>query len=212
MSETTKERAKRLSQWFTPGPLATKIAQWSRVDGLRIIEPAAGAGALVSAFAAAGAASIVAVEIDPRLAVALRRRIDARGGVLSAIEAARIAVLSADFLKLRLGQLRTADLVGHNPPYEDGADGRFIGRSTLFAPRGVALVRVNALVGLKHYVDAWRRVRVTRIAYLVRRPEFEGLLANRGPRSDFCVVEYVEHGSPWMDGRCTVEHWPESWQ
>ena len=140
------------------------------------------------------------------LARDLRSRINARARCA-------ISVLCADFLALRLGgQLRTADLVGHNPPYEGGADGRFIGRSTLFAPRGVALVRVNALVGLAHYVDAWRRVRVTRLAYLVKRPAFEGLLARKGPRSDFAVVEYVEPGSAWMEGRCTVEHWPESWQ
>lgn len=68
-----------LSQWFTPAALADRIAEeWGPWAGLRVLEPAAGDGALVAPLAARGAL-VEAFEIDERWAARIAGRVEAYG-------------------------------------------------------------------------------------------------------------------------------------
>lgn len=163
-----------------------------------MLEPAAGKGALAYACKSAGAARVQCIEIDPRY-VAL-------------LEVLGFEVIAGDFLATRLGE-RTmlADVVVMNSPYEKNADGRFLRRALLFAPRVVALVRVNALNGLGHYLSVWSHATIRRLVFLVRRPPFESVVSNGNPRSDFAVVEIVCGECVYAEGEALIEHWSDEW-
>lgn len=194
------DRAKRLSQYFTPPKLARKIAAWSRVEGLRVLEPSAGGGALAVALRDAGA-DVLCAEIDPRYSAPLV----ARDG---------FTVACGSFLEMTpRGTFGRFDAVIQNPPYESGLDGEFMAHALLFAPRVVALVRLAALVGKGRHASLWSVARITRLALCVSRPSFTGELAGDGAKSDFCVVEFVRGGSVDLDatGPQTIEHWDEDW-
>ena len=187
------DRVGLLSQWFTPPLLARKVAEWARLDGLDVLEPSAGGGALVRAAVECGARSVQTCEIDPRHA--------------AAIAGCRLG----SFLDARPSDFAPVDLALMNPPYEDGVDGDFLAHALEFAPRVVALIRLNALVGLGRYESVWRSSRITRIAFCVRRPPFESDLATGGAKSDFVVVEYAREDSRYSLCEQTIEHWPEAW-
>ena len=59
-------------------------------------------------------------------------------------------------------------------------------------PRVVALVRAQAVWGKDRFHDVFRWSRLTKVAVLVRRPNFyrpDGQLHGGGARHDFCVIE-----------------------
>jgi len=191
------DRAKRLSQYFTPPRLAERIAEWADVRGRRVLEPSAGGGALRRACLAAGAFRVDAVELDPRY--------------VAALEAENLGrVTPGSFLDLRPGDIMPADLVVQNPPYENGLDGEFLAHAIQFAPRVVALVRLATLAGATRGAELWACVEVTRIVILSTRPRFEGELAAGGAKSDFVVVEFQAR----RQGRrplVELEHWSGAW-
>ncbi|MFA7295687.1 MAG: hypothetical protein WC211_00705 [Dehalococcoidia bacterium] len=196
------DRAKRLSQYFTPPRLAARIAEWAGVRGLRVLEPSAGGGALRRACIDAGAEDVDCVEIDPRYIDSLR---DERLGL----------VLSGSFLDLRPSDwpdyVTGWDVGVLNPPYEKGLDGAFLAHVLLFAPRAVALVRLAALAGKDRGADLWEHVEITRLVILSTRPEFEGELAAGGAKSDFVVVEYQRRDPSRPRPLVAVEHWAGAW-
>jgi len=206
------ERARRLSQYFTPARLANRIAAWADLRGRRVLEPSAGGGALRRAALEAGAFRVDCVELDPRFVESLELE-----------ELGR--VYAGSFLDLRPIDLMPADVVLLNPPYEDGLDGLFLAHALEFAPRAVALVRLAALAGKDRGAALWANVQITRIAILSSRPEFEGELAAGGAKSDFVVVEYqrrsaradlgasVPLGVPLGAAAALVvlEHWAGAW-
>jgi predicted RNA methylase len=99
-------------QFFTPAAVADQLVLRVGVVGAdHVLEPSAGAGALVAAVARQHSAAVItAVEQDPRLVAKLR----AEWGT-------RAIVDEADFLSWRPG-MRPIDRVVMNPPFSRGQD------------------------------------------------------------------------------------------
>lgn len=179
-------RQRELSQWWTPPDIAARLVELA-VDGLRfpaVLEPSAGSGVLVDAvLAARPMASITAVELDPAWAARLRER-----------HGDGVRLVEGDFLSATLAP---AAVVVMNPPYENGLDGRFIERAMELAPRVVALLRLNALVGQERHERVWSRIgrgwHLDHVAYLARRPQFLAAgEATDGAKSDFVAVRLTQ--------------------
>ncbi len=102
------DKKKTLEQFFTPEAVADRLIQAAEVaDGLDVLEPSAGAGALIHAVRrVAPAANITAAEIDPEL----------EAGLL-ALNVAEVVI--GDFATLDIGRF---DRVVMNPPFSNGAD------------------------------------------------------------------------------------------
>jgi SAM-dependent methyltransferase len=115
----------------TPQDVARKMAELADFWPIqRILEPSAGTGNLIEAFAGKGR-SIVAVEINPVLADGLRRRwpgIDTR---------------CADFLECN-GDLGTFDRIVMNPPFDHGSDIKHVEHACKFLKPGGRLVAIVA--------------------------------------------------------------------
>lgn len=180
------DRAKALSQWFTPRDLAQRIAYTSvcpRYDeAWRILEPSAGDGALVHAARdASSRATVDAYDIDPALCE-------------------RHGWTHADYLTNPAPE-RLYDLALMNPPYEGGLDAAFVGKAMDESTRVVALVRSAFMHGAARHRSIWSRVEsgewsLVGVSYLVGRPSF--LLAggeSGSPLSDFIVIQ-LRRGGP----------------
>lgn len=179
-------RQRELSQWWTPPDIAARLVELA-MDGLRfpaVIEPSAGSGVLVDAvLAVRPMASITAVELDPAWAARLRER-----------HGDGVRLVDGDFLS---ASLAPAAVVVMNPPYENGLDGRFLERAMELAPRVVALLRLNALVGQERHERVWSRIgrvwHLDHVAYLARRPQFLAAgEATDGAKSDFVAVRLTQ--------------------
>lgn len=175
----TIERNKALSQWFTPATLANKIAFEMVPRGSLILEPTAGDGSLVRALASQQC-TVIANEIDTRYAADLA-------------DSGAALVVHQDFIwppsRVVLG-MYPYDLAVMNPPYEKGADGRFVAEALTYAPRVIAIVRTAILNGTGHYRDLWSKCHLHGLAILTRRPQFGAFGSDgRGARSDFCVID-----------------------
>jgi predicted RNA methylase len=180
-----RERQRALSQWWTPPDLARRVAKLA-VDGLRfpaVIEPSAGSGVLARAVLdERPLAHLVAVELDPTWAMRLR-------GTFG-----QASIVEGDFLTMPLEQ---AAVVVMNPPYEGGLDGAFLERAMELAPRVVALLRLNALVGQERHDRVWSRMgrgwHLDVVAYCARRPVFLAAgEATDGAKSDFVAVRLMQ--------------------
>lgn len=93
--------------FYTPGPLASKVAKMADlIAGDTILEPSAGNGNLIRAAISQGVfqSDVVAVEIDPEKAKALKYR-----------------TICADFMTCN-GELGTFDKILMNPPFTGGQD------------------------------------------------------------------------------------------
>lgn len=184
------DRQRALAQWWTPPELARRLAEFA-LQGTRfprVLDPAAGAGALLDAiFNERPMAQVTAVEVDPRWAAELRQQRLARGWTNDVVEADYLTTPMADY-----------DVVVMNPPYEGGRDAEFLERAMLHAPRIAALLRVNALTGLYRHERVWSRIgidwQMTGLAYCARRPQFLAAgVAVGSAESDFCAVR-LERG------------------
>lgn len=164
--------------WFTPPALADYVVGWAGIRPYdRVLEPSAGNGAL-------------AIEIKKRL----------YGGTLVMVEtlAPCVSLLrSMDLGEVLWGDFLTTEklkddfsLVIMNPPYDDGLDTKHLVRALEFAPRVVALLRLNALSGLERYEKIWGQHSLRRLAFLARRPRFSSPSGASGsPRHDFIIVD-----------------------
>lgn len=189
-------------QWWTPPELARSVVEWARVNvGMRVLEPAAGTGALLDPLTPLlehRSIDVVAYELDAQVAVELR----ARHGVY-------VEIRERDFLAdLSPGRF---DVVVMNAPYEDDRDLAFAQRALEVAPRVVAIVRDAFPYSLARQA-LWRWAQLERLVFLGRRPRFGGRYAARstGPESDFMVVELTRRTSPRAAheaDRPTVEWW-----
>ena len=186
--ELERAKALGLSQWFTRPEEATRLAELAfegltaRDAPVRVLEPAAGAGALLRALPeACGAHTVttIAYDVDP-----------AWEDTLTAIAD---EVVIGDFLEeADAGVEPRADVVITNPPYENGLDGRFLEAAMRLADRVVALVRLNALVGQDRVERVWSQVEegswvLSVLELLALRPGFEGP-GDMGARSDYVIV------------------------
>lgn len=181
MNHLTK-RQKLLAQWFTPPRLADRL--WNRMDpvrGLRVLEPAAGRGALIRPmFGRFAPRRVVAYEIDARLAPELRR------------VGPRVEVRIGDFLKAK--NPGSFDLAVMNPPYEDDRDVAFLTRALEVAPRVIGIFRSDFLHGVDRWNEVWRHVDIVQAACLVGRPRFSE--SPGVPMSDFVALHVRRRRGP----------------
>jgi hypothetical protein len=201
-------RRAALSQWFTPQPIAKRMAEWAGDIGGVVLEPSFGSGALIDAWiercegTAAPSyhptARIDAVELDPRWAdlVAYGPSVHTSCG---------------DYLARPAPSTRYA-LGLTNPPYEGGLDGLFLAKLMDECDRVIALVRLAALAGGARHEAVWSRVErnvdgwwMPGLAVFSSRPVFEGPESASGSaKSDFVCVKLSRIGEP---GRTAVEWW-----
>lgn len=173
------------SMWFTPCDLATRMANWAGCSSMRVLEPSAGGGALAKALRTRGA-HVACIERDPGLAASLR--------------ADGFPTACGDFLSV---EPKPFDLVVINPPYENNADVEHVLHSLEFAPRVIALVRLNFLTGQARRKLLWSKHQPGRIAFLSGRPRFSGEV-NGSPKHDFVVVD-INRGL--VDAVAELEWW-----
>ncbi len=181
-------RQKALSQWDTPAWLAELMVELAgaalddasrRAYSLRVLEPSAGLGRLIAPVRArCPGARITAYELDPMR--------------VAHLETMRVAdrVIEGDFLASEPDAHYHIAIT--NPPYEDGADGRFVERCMAVSDRVIALLRTNALHGSERFERVWSQVdrgpwRLRALRYLRSRPQFDG--GDGSPMSDFVCVD-----------------------
>lgn len=177
-----EHREVKLSQWFTPADVATRMVESARlIRNARVLEPSAGHGALVSAVLQSMlSARVDAVEIDPDVAA----RIATDG---------RVRLEVCDYLT-RAAPAEPYDIAVMNPPYEGGLDGLFIEKAMRECLRVIALIRIAALCGKDRYERVWRHVesgewRCVGIHPFVSRPSFLAAgESSESAKSDFVVV------------------------
>ncbi len=198
-------RQKLLSQWHTPDATAQKLANWcgSPPVAWRILEPSAGAGALVNAsLRVIRGPHIDAVEIDPVYADKLRARFADE----------RVSVECCDYLG-RAAPESPYDLCIANPPYEGGLDGAFLSKCMDESKRVVALVRLTTLAGKERHRSVWSRIECgewsfTGLAVFASRPVF--LAAGDdvgGGKTDFAAVKLSRTYGDRQERETAVEWW-----
>ena len=185
-------RDRACSQWFTPSDLSRQIIAWSGVrPGMRVLEPSAGDGSLVSPLLDVPCL-VTAVEADRALISSLvglraRRHFELR---------------NFDFLQL--ADLGAFDVAVMNPPYEDGQDLAHVLHAIEYAPRVVALLRLVFLSGQERGSSLWAKHTLRRLAVLSSRPLFRGD-GNSGAKSDFAVFDIARGRS--NQGTVEMEWW-----
>jgi predicted RNA methylase len=203
-----------LSQWYTPPKLARMIVEWTLrsyatsdprhwgqiSDYLRILEPAAGRGALILDIPEQH--SVVAYDVD-------QRNID------------YLMTLSSSWASCpctcepRLRDFLSDPDPGHfdlsimNPPYEHDQDLDFARRVVVdgVADRAVMLMRSVFRHGKKRWEKFWRHVNLNRQVDLVTRPKFGG---DNTALSDFAVFDVTRRDVPLELGqvqKVEVERW-----
>lgn len=137
-----------MSQWDTPPELATALCDLVAVRDAVVLEPSAGCGNIVTAALAAGAAHVIAVELDPARCDVLRAR----------FPAASVTVIERSFLDLRPADLDTdVDVIVGNPPYDNGADTEHVARMLPFNVDMGLLLRTVFLHGKERRERIWSR-------------------------------------------------------
>ena len=196
-----QQRVLDLSQWMTPAWLAKVVVEIADVGSTtHVLEPNFGTGEIVTAALCAGAAHVVGVEIDEKLA-------RWNTGILRCAGAspARFSPLVGDFLETSaerfcLDEVGRFDVATMNPPYENGADLAHVLHALTLADRAVAVLRLNALTGKKRTNALWSRFDVRQVLVCAERPDFGeharsvgGFSRNASPgaESDFCVVDIL---------------------
>lgn len=201
----SEQRRLDLSQWYTPPDVAERLAEWAR-GWSRILEPAAGRGALVRAVLdVLGphhndllALDVLAIDADPA---------NVRIMAEAFCEHPIVTIDCADFLSIVPYSPR--DVAVMNPPYENDQDVNFILRALKWAPRVVGIFRSAILHGIERQRRLWSQVRLERLAWMSSRPRFGG---GGSPESDFIALQLrrlFDDENP-MTGRVIVatEWWP----
>ncbi len=196
-----KRRQRALSQWFTDPALAKRIIEWivreypELASGCTVLEPSAGAGALVRAMPHSW--SVTACEIDSSLLPTL------------STAHPRITVLGGNFFSLypedrsvaaQLGP-KNFDLAILNQPTEKQQWAKFMHRALDVAQRVISLCPTASEHGLTNAIF-WRRAQLDRKVILERRPGFGG---DFGPQRDYIVVDTSARVQK-ID-RPTIERW-----
>lgn len=126
------DQKRTLEQFFTPADIAAQVVDLAQIEpGHMVLEPSAGAGALIAAVAKAHPeALITAVELDTDLYSALH----AEWGL-------RAVIICADFLAMPMADFR-ADRVVMNPPFGRGADMVHVTRALAITRPGGVVVAI----------------------------------------------------------------------
>ncbi len=161
-------------QWFTPPAVAEAFMAWSGLtDDMSVVDLAAGEGSLLPRRP-----RTLGFDIDPEVIAELRYwRPDA---MVACCDALRVQ----PFLRF--------DLAIGNPPYADNGEASFTHAALRWAPRTTQLIRTEALNGKHRWENHWRFIHITRIAYLIYRPQFTsplGLPSEKSPAVSYCAIE-----------------------
>lgn len=195
-------RVKASSAWYTPPEAADALVRlcWAARPRRewRILEPAAGHGALVHALLrddAHSSAPIDAVELDAKSADVLRDTMPPH-----------VSIECCDYLS-RPAPERPYDLALLNPPYEKGADSAFVGKAMDESLRVVALVRLAMLESQRSHERVWSRLggewRLLAMMPFVSRPVFlPGGGESDGGKTAFMAIRMsrVAGSEKWRDG------------
>jgi len=176
--------------WWTPPKLARRIAEWADLEGCGVIEPAAGIGNLARP-ATAYAEHVTAVEVDPATYRSLAKRC---GGLLTHHCGDAFRLVGDHW-----------DVCLMNPPDVGECLLQWLELGAAIADRTVALIRLNGLTTFDR-AGFWKRVHMTRITMLARRPKFSAA----GGSQEWCVVEW-ERERPPLSGGTDIEWWTEAW-
>jgi hypothetical protein len=192
------KRARKLSQYYTPDPLAERIASFALrccPNARTVLEPSAGRGAIVRALLALQPQlQITCVDLD----------VDNAQHLLSTFP--NVLVAHADFLKFKPARF---DLVVMNPPFEDGAVAEHVLHSLEIADAVVCHCPITTLSGQDRRSTLWSLSEPRALAVSSTRPRY---IAGGG-KTDMCTV-FVRacDGSTTRDPSepCSVlvEFWP----
>lgn len=189
-----EERQLDLSQYYTPPALAESLWKWTFKNHMpwgwehaappvraeqreehgpfRVLEPAAGRGALLGYIDDSHFCQVKAYDIDPNNVAHLQSKgIDAE---------------CRDFRLVSPGSRFDYNVVIQNPPYEDDQDVDFLVHALDFAPVTTGVFRAALLNTEGRFKSLWRWHDPTRIVFLRGRPKFGG---SGSPMSDFDVFE-----------------------
>ncbi len=198
-----EERSPELSQWFSPPDLAARLWHFAPKprtgDPFRVLEPAAGKGALIlpMLIGAIVPTQIVCYDIDASNVLALL-------DLAERTTQTEIIVRNRNFLED--DDPGDFELVQMNPPFEDGQAAAFILRSLELAPQLVGIFPAALPYSQGRAKDLWRHVDIRRQAILPRY-KFGG---DHGPRTDFCALDLHARRHPRRPGEATT-HTTEWW-
>lgn len=194
-----------LDPWLTKAPLAERLAAWAvDVDGFssdhRVLEPSAGEGAIAIGLLKAGVQPnrLTLIELERSRAQLLKEAF------------AYSTVIHRCFLSWEEDLFDDGgpseapfELCVANPPFSDGSDSDHVEAMTHVARRVCVLVRVAFLTGSDRAARVYRHCKLTRVAFLVNRPQFDDrrtpeerlakstsdVEADGSPKHDFVCLE-----------------------
>lgn len=127
----------KLQAFYTPAPLADRVAVAVKLKhGYRVLEPSAGAGALVSAAMKIAAVDVDAYDVDPTV----QDRLSAIGVGQAALTGGSLSVRIQDFLIAEPNQIYDAVIM--NPPFSGGQDIAHVTHAIKFLKRGGRLAAI----------------------------------------------------------------------
>lgn len=159
-----EQRRKELNQWYTPPPLAARMAELVDLRGKRVLEPSAGSGNLVRAALDAEAAHVFAIDLDARNKNDINRRFEAE------VSDELVGAACTDFLDC--GVWQAFDVALMNPPWDDGQHWRHIQHALKFAPVVVALAPLAMLEGEERRDEFWSKCHLSDLCVCSSRPKF----------------------------------------
>lgn len=168
--------------FFTSPRDADALVEFAEIDpSWRVLEPAAGEGAIVHALMrlANPPREIVAIELHKPFADNLRASCEQYGD--------RVRVVNHDYFKTKAPDDNPFDMAVLNPPYQHFLDVRFVHKALTDAHRAAALLLVNCLHNPKR-AKVWNSAQVDKIDFLSKRPDpFE----NGNPKVYKPMREYI---------------------
>jgi len=157
-----------LDQFFTPAALAKKVVEMADVAGKRVLEPSAGAGALVEAAVAEGAFDVLAVEIDTKHLAKLHELARTRP---------RVRPQHMDFLEMGSVQTGLFQRIVMNPPFSRQRDIWHVLHALAFLAPGGKLVAIMS-AGVKFRQDRLAK------AFRAKLDSYKGVIAEL-PQNSF---------------------------
>lgn len=204
-----ERRSREHSQFYTPPWLAERVAQWCLLfPHNRVLEPAAGRGALITALDTQAAKgpyphllNIEAWDIDPVNWQALYQ--------LDLNPVTRLRVTCGNFLGVPEGECASSaafDFALMNPPYEYNQDVDFITRALDYCPKVIGIFQ-SRIVHSAGRAEFWRWTDIRRLAFLSDRPHFGG---PHSAKTDFIVLDVVRRKHRRKQGEASagsIEWW-----